>query len=135
MLISGSMLLDGFSSFIANEGGGGGLAIESFGELENGLEDFGMMFVDNTFRCPVGQYSFDADIHVSQVLELLQAKNERDDYKLCVRTIRGRWRAHRVDPSTKHFLQDLRNRFVLSIIPARWAIFPRTVSSRLSLHS
>lgn len=65
MLLSGGLIFDGFSSFIANEAGVGGLAIESFGELEYEWENFEMMFVNNSFHCPLGQYSFDADIDVS----------------------------------------------------------------------
>lgn len=67
LLISGGLMLGGFSSFIANEAGVGGLAIESFGEVEIEWEDFGMVLVNNSFHCPLGQYSFDADVNVSRI--------------------------------------------------------------------
>ena len=67
LLISGGLILHGFSSFIANEAGVGGLAIESFADVGVDFEDFGMMLVNNSFHCPLGQYSFDADVNVSRV--------------------------------------------------------------------
>lgn len=66
-MISGGLILHGFSSFIANEAGVGGLAIESFDKVGVDFEDFGMMLVNNSFHCPLGQYSFDADVNVSRV--------------------------------------------------------------------
>lgn len=75
LLLSGGLRLEGVCSFVANEASIGGLAIQNFGELEHDV-DGDVIFANNSFHCPLGQYSFDADTSVSWV----RAVEKHDDH-------------------------------------------------------
>ena len=70
-------MFEGFSSFVENQAGIGGLAIESFGEIRGA--GLGVFFANNSFHCPLGQYSFDDEAdgrstleHVSQIVTMYE---------------------------------------------------------------